>query len=45
MIDEAGAYKRLGVIPDAADIDAEESFIADIEQDFDSQIDMNDEAV
>lgn len=42
VIDEAGAYKRLGVIPDAADIDAEESFIADIEQDFDSQIDSDD---
>lgn len=41
VIDEAGAYKRLGVIPDAADIDAEESFIADIEQDFDSQIDSD----
>lgn len=41
VIDEAGAYKRLGVIPDAADIDAEESFIADIEQDFDSQIDRD----
>ncbi|MGP5009714.1 ATP-dependent Clp protease ATP-binding subunit ClpA [Psychrobacter glacincola] len=38
VIDEAGAYKRLGVIPDADDIDAEESFIADIEQDFDAQI-------
>ena len=43
VIDEAGAYKRLGVIPDAADIDAEESFIADIEQDFDSQIDSDDD--
>ena len=41
VIDEAGAYKRLGVVPDAADIDAEESFIADIEQDFDSQIDSD----
>ena len=41
VIDEAGAYKRLGVIPDAADIDAEESFIADIEQEFDSQIDSD----
>jgi len=35
VIDEAGAYKRLGVIPDAEDIQAEESFIADIEQDID----------
>ncbi|MGP9690983.1 ATP-dependent Clp protease ATP-binding subunit ClpA [Psychrobacter sp. AOP30-A2-5] len=41
VIDEAGAYKRLGVIPDANDIDAEESFIADIEQDFDAQIDAD----
>lgn len=41
VIDEAGAYKRLGVIPDAADIDAEESFIADIEQDFDAQIEAD----
>ena len=41
VIDEAGAYKRLGVIPDADDIDAEESFIADIEQDFDAQIDAD----
>ncbi len=41
VIDEAGAYKRLGVIPDADDIEAEESFIADIEQDFDSQIEAN----
>ena len=39
VIDEAGAYKRLGIIPDADDITAEESFIADIEQDFDKQID------
>ena len=39
VIDEAGAYKRLGIIPDADDISAEESFIADIEQDFDKQID------
>jgi ATP-dependent Clp protease ATP-binding subunit ClpA len=43
VIDEAGAYKRLGVIPDADDIDAEESFIADLEQDFDAQIDANEE--
>lgn len=35
VIDEAGAYKRLGVIPDANDIAAEESFIADIEQEID----------
>jgi len=35
VIDEAGAYKRLGVIPDAEDIRAEESFIADLEQDID----------
>ena len=41
VIDEAGAYKRLGVVPDAADIDAEESFIADIEQDFDAQIEAD----
>lgn len=38
VIDEAGAYKRLGIIPDVEDIEAEESFIADIEQDFDVQI-------
>lgn len=43
VIDEAGAYKRLGVIPDADDIDAEESFIAEIEQDFDAQIDADTE--
>ena len=41
VIDEAGAYKRLGVIPDADDIEAEESFIADLEQDFDAQIDAD----
>ncbi len=35
VIDEAGAYKRLGVIPDAEDIQAEESFIADLEQEID----------
>lgn len=45
VIDEAGAYKRLGVIPDADDIDAEESFIADIEQDFDAQIDADTEGL
>ena len=43
VIDEAGAYKRLGVIPDADDIDAEESFIADLEQDFDAQIDAEED--
>ena len=37
VIDEAGAYKRLGVIPDADDIDAEDSLIADLEKDFDEQ--------
>jgi len=45
VIDEAGAYKRLGVIPDADDIDAEESFIADIEQDFDAQIDADEDGI
>ncbi|MGO2018603.1 AAA family ATPase [Psychrobacter sp.] len=45
VIDEAGAYKRLGVIPDANDIDVEESFIADIEQDFDAQIDADEEGL
>jgi ATP-dependent Clp protease ATP-binding subunit ClpA len=39
VIDEAGAYKRLGVIPDADDINAEDGLIADLEQDFDEQID------
>ncbi|MGP9687838.1 ATP-dependent Clp protease ATP-binding subunit ClpA [Psychrobacter sp. AOP22-C1-C5] len=43
VIDEAGAYKRLGVIPDVDDIEAEESFIADIEQDFDAQIDADED--
>ncbi len=38
VIDEAGAYKRLGVIPDADDINAEEGLIAGLEQDFDEQI-------
>ena len=33
VIDEAGAYKRLGVIPDADDINAEDGLIADIEKD------------
>ncbi len=37
VIDEAGAYKRLGVIPDANDIDAEDTFIADLEQSMDEQ--------
>ncbi len=32
VIDEAGAYKRLGVIPDADDINAEDGLIADLEQ-------------
>ncbi|PKH69274.1 ATP-dependent Clp protease ATP-binding subunit ClpA [Psychrobacter sp. 4Dc] len=41
VIDEAGAYKRLGVVPDVDDIEAEESFIADLEQDFDAQIDAD----
>ncbi|AAZ19346.1 ATP-dependent Clp protease ATP-binding subunit ClpA [Psychrobacter arcticus 273-4] len=41
VIDEAGAYKRLGVVADADDIEAEENFIADIEQDFDAQIDAD----
>jgi len=43
VIDEAGAYKRLGIVPDLDDIDAEESFIADLEQDFDAQIDADEE--
>ena len=41
VIDEAGAYKRLGVVADADDIEAEESFIADIEQEFDAQIEVD----
>lgn len=45
MIDEAGAYKRLGVVPDVEDIEAEESFIADLEQDFDVQIDADVEGI
>lgn len=45
VIDEAGAYKRLGVVADADDIAAEESFIADIEQDFDAQIDADSEGL
>ncbi|WP_372843584.1 ATP-dependent Clp protease ATP-binding subunit ClpA [Psychrobacter sp.] len=44
VIDEAGAYKRLGVVADADDIAAEESFIADIEQDFDAQIEADSDA-
>ncbi len=36
VIDEAGAYKRLGVIPDVDDMQAEESFIADIEKQIDA---------
>ncbi|KAA0914143.1 ATP-dependent Clp protease ATP-binding subunit ClpA [Psychrobacter sp. ANT_WB68] len=43
VIDEAGAYKRLGIVADADDIDAEESFIANLEQDFDAQIDADEE--
>ena len=43
VIDEAGAYKRLGIVADADDIEAEESFIADIEQDFDAQIEADEE--
>jgi len=45
VIDEAGAYKRLGVVPDVDDIEAEESFIADLEQDFDAQIDADIEGI
>ena len=41
VIDEAGAYKRLGVVADADDIEAEEIFIADIEQEFDAQIEAD----
>ena len=37
VIDEAGAYKRLGVIPDADDIDAEDSLISDLEKSLDDQ--------
>ncbi|WP_352338145.1 AAA family ATPase [Psychrobacter sp. 16-MNA-CIBAN-0192] len=32
VIDEAGAYKRLGVVPDADDINAEDALIEDLEQ-------------
>lgn len=35
VIDEAGAYKRLGVIADADDIGAEDQLIADLEHDLD----------
>ncbi|MFP3458884.1 hypothetical protein R0J89_21780, partial [Psychrobacter sp. SIMBA_152] len=45
VIDEAGAYKRLGVVPDVDDIEAEESFIADLEQDFDAQINADIEGI
>ena len=45
VIDEAGAYKRLGVVPDVDDIDAEEDFIADLEQDFDAQIEADVEGI
>ncbi|MFZ2843431.1 ATP-dependent Clp protease ATP-binding subunit ClpA [Psychrobacter sp.] len=45
VIDEAGAYKRLGIVADAEDIEAEESFIADIEKDFDAQIDTDEEGI
>ena len=41
VIDEAGAYKRLGVVADADDIEAEEIFITDIEQEFDAQIEAD----
>ena len=41
VIDEAGAYKRLGVIPDAKDIAAEDSFIEELE---DSLSDRDDDA-
>ncbi|WP_201585181.1 ATP-dependent Clp protease ATP-binding subunit ClpA [Psychrobacter jeotgali] len=37
IIDEAGAYKRLGVIPDADDINAEESLLADLNKDIDEE--------
>ena len=45
VIDEAGAYKRLGIVADLDDIDAEESFIADLEKDFDAQIDADEEGL
>ena len=37
VIDEAGAYKRLGVIPDADDIDAEDGLIADLDKNISDQ--------
>lgn len=37
VIDEAGAYKRLGVIPDANDINAEDGLIADLAQEINEQ--------
>ncbi|AMN49898.1 ATP-dependent Clp protease ATP-binding subunit ClpA [Psychrobacter sp. P2G3] len=37
VIDEAGAYKRLGVIPDADDINAEDSLIADLDRNIGDQ--------
>ncbi|AMN67752.1 ATP-dependent Clp protease ATP-binding subunit ClpA [Psychrobacter sp. P11G5] len=37
VIDEAGAYKRLGVIPDADDINAEDSLIADLDKNIGDQ--------
>ncbi|WP_296245102.1 MULTISPECIES: ATP-dependent Clp protease ATP-binding subunit ClpA [unclassified Psychrobacter] len=45
VIDEAGAYKRLGIVADADDIDVEESFIANLEQDFDAQIEADEEGL
>ncbi|GAA0320845.1 ATP-dependent Clp protease ATP-binding subunit ClpA [Psychrobacter aestuarii] len=41
VIDEAGAYKRLGVIPDADDIKAEDTFIEELETDFESDDDAD----
>ena len=37
VIDEAGAYKRLGVIPDADDINAEDGLIADLDKNISDQ--------
>lgn len=45
VIDEAGAYKRLGIVADLDDIDAEEKFIANLEQDFDAQIEADEEGL
>lgn len=45
VIDEAGAYKRLGIVADLDDIDAEENFIANLEQDFDAQIEADEEGL